>query len=93
MFFGALNIVAMPIIYFFYPEVAKRSLEEINLLFTSDSLFVKANMREYDRRIDAAGGSIAVAARKLLSEVDGYSTSSPGDVSSVEKRGDLEEYS
>ncbi len=50
-------------------------------------------MREYDRRIDAAGGSIPVAARKLLSEVDGYSTSSPEHVSDVEKRGDLEEYS
>ncbi|KAI1353770.1 general substrate transporter [Xylaria sp. FL0043] len=93
VFFGALNIVAMPIIYLFFPEVAKRSLEEINLLFTSDSPFVKANMREYDRRIDAAGGNIPVAARNLLSEVDHYTTSSPGAVSDVEKRGDHEEYS
>ncbi|KAI1293107.1 general substrate transporter [Xylaria venustula] len=93
VFFGALNIVAMPIIYFFYPEVAKRSLEEINLLFTSDSVFVKANMREYDRRIDAAGGSISIAARKLLSEVDGYSTSSPEISGDIEKRGDHKEYS
>lgn len=87
-----MNIVAIPIIYFFYPEVATRSLEEINLLFTSDSLFVKANMREYNRRIDAAGGSIPVAARKLLAEVDGFSPSTPEDVSSAEKRGDNKEY-
>ncbi|KAI1155358.1 general substrate transporter [Nemania diffusa] len=92
IFFGGLNIVAIPIIYFFYPEVATRSLEEINLLFTSDSLFVKANMREYNRRIDAAGGSIPVAARKLLAEVDGFSPSTPEDVSSAEKRGDNKEY-
>ncbi|KAI0426209.1 general substrate transporter [Xylaria sp. FL1042] len=93
IFFGALNIVAMPIIYFFYPEVAKRSLEEINLLFTSDSLFVKANMREYDRRVNATGGSIPVASRKLLSEVDGFGTSSPRDVSDVEKHVDHGGYS
>ncbi|KAI0009750.1 general substrate transporter [Xylariaceae sp. FL0662B] len=71
IFFGALNIVVMPIIYFFYPEVAKRSLEEINLLFTSDSLLVSKNMAEHKRRIDDAGGNIAVAGRRLLDEVDG----------------------
>ncbi|KAJ3566198.1 hypothetical protein NPX13_g7228 [Xylaria arbuscula] len=92
VFFGALNIVAMPIIYFFYPEVAKKSLEEINLLFTSDSLFVEANIREYNRRIDAANGNIAVAARNLLSEVDNYSSSSL-DMKDVEKRGDIENHS
>ncbi|KAI0408919.1 general substrate transporter [Xylaria palmicola] len=91
IFFGALNIVAMPIIYFFYPEVAKRSLEEINLLFTSDSLSVKANMREYDRRINAAGGSVPAAARQLLLEVDGYSISPP-DMSDVEQRGNIKEH-
>lgn len=74
IFFGAMNAVAMPIVYFFYPEVARRSLEEINLLFTSDSLLVKANMAEYERRIDEAGGNVAVAARRLLEEVDGKST-------------------
>ncbi|KAI1365892.1 general substrate transporter [Xylaria arbuscula] len=92
VFFGALNIVAMPIIYFFYPEVAKKSLEEINLLFTSDSLFVEATIREYNRRIDAANGNIAVAARNLLSEVDNYSSSSL-DMKDVEKRGDIENHS
>lgn len=47
-------------------------------------------MREYDRRINAANGSIAVAARKLLSEVDNYSNSSL-DVNDIEKRGDMKE--
>jgi len=71
VFFGALNAVASPIIYFFYPETANRSLEEMNLIFTSDSWLVSENMKEYHRRVEAAGGNIAVAARTLLDEVNG----------------------
>jgi hypothetical protein len=71
LFFGCTNVVAIPIVYFLYPEVAKRSLEEINLLFTSDSQLVGKNMAEYNRRLDEAGGNVAVAARRLLEEVDG----------------------
>jgi hypothetical protein len=71
IFFGAMNIVVMPIIHFFYPETAGRSLEEVDLLFTSDSPFVSKNMAEYNRRVAEADGSIAVAARNLLDEVDG----------------------
>ncbi|KAF1965321.1 monosaccharide transporter 1 [Bimuria novae-zelandiae CBS 107.79] len=33
LFFGALNAIFIPIIYFFYPETAGRSLEEIDLIF------------------------------------------------------------
>jgi len=66
-------IVAAPIIWYIYPEVAGKSLEEINLLFTSDSLFVSANMKEYYRRLDEAGGNVALAERKLFEELDGYS--------------------
>jgi hypothetical protein len=51
--------------------VAGKTLEEINLLFTSDSLFVKANMKEYYRRLDEAGGVVSVAERKLFAELDG----------------------
>lgn len=65
-----MNILAMLIIYF-YPEVAKRSLEEIDLLLTSNSLFISKNMIEYQRRIDEFSGNIAMAARHLLDEVDG----------------------
>ena len=83
VFFGAMNIVALPIVYLFYPEVAKRSLEEIDLLFTSDSLLVRKNMVEYHRRMDEAGGNVAVAARRLLAEVDGVSP--PASVGEQEK--------
>ena len=85
LFFGCMNIVAMPIIYLFYPEVAKRSLEEINLLFTSNSLLVKNNMIEYQRRLDEAGGNVAVAARRLLEEVDGRSSPGSGEEKGVER--------
>lgn len=72
VFFGAMNVVAMPLVWFFFPEVSKKSLEEINLLFTSNSLLVSKNMEEYERRLAEAGGDVAVASRQLLDEVDGY---------------------
>lgn len=33
LFFAALNFTFIPVIYFFYPETANRSLEEIDLIF------------------------------------------------------------
>lgn len=33
LFFAALNAIFIPILYFFYPETAGRSLEEIDLIF------------------------------------------------------------
>ncbi|TQV95923.1 MFS monosaccharide transporter [Cordyceps javanica] len=69
IFFGAMNIVAMPTVWFLYPEVAKRSLEEMNLLFTSDSLLVSENMKAYRQRIEDAGGDVAMASKHLLDEV------------------------
>ncbi|KAK6382976.1 hypothetical protein LTS17_003646 [Exophiala oligosperma] len=77
IFFGCMNIVVMPIIHLFYPETAGRSLEEVDLLFTSDSPLVSKNMAEYNRRVAEAGGNIAVAARKLLDEVDGEDNLDP----------------
>ena len=71
----------MPIVWFFYPEVAGRSLEEVNLLFTSESLLVSENMKEYHRSVAEAGGNIAVAARRLLDEVDGTTELDPRRVS------------
>jgi hypothetical protein len=53
-----------------YPEVAGRSLEEVNLLFTSNSLLANENMKEYRRLIDEAGGNVAVAERRLFDSVD-----------------------
>jgi len=33
LFFAAINATFLPIIYFFYPETANRSLEEIDIIF------------------------------------------------------------
>lgn len=71
LFFGAMNVVVAPIVWFFYPELANRTLEEISLLFTSDSMLASENVKEYHRRVGEAGGNIAIAARQLLDEVDG----------------------
>ncbi|KAH8429901.1 uncharacterized protein LDX57_007573 [Aspergillus melleus] len=38
--FGAVNILSIPIIWAFYPESSRRTLEEIDMLFTSKSPFV-----------------------------------------------------
>lgn len=88
LFFGAMNAISAPIIYFFYPEVANKTLEEVNLLFTSDSLLVSKNMAAYHVRIQDADGNVATAARRLFDEADGYERSgvSYGDESDPEKK-------
>jgi MFS family permease len=70
IFFGCCNIISMPIVWFLFPEVAGKPLEASPLLFSSDSVLVSANMKEYDRMMDEAGGNIAIAARRLLDDVD-----------------------
>jgi hypothetical protein len=60
----------MPVVWFIYPEVAGKSLEEINLLFASNSILASQNVKEYHRMLDAAGGNLAVASRRLLDSVD-----------------------
>ncbi|KAI8626921.1 sugar porter family MFS transporter [Xylariaceae sp. FL1651] len=46
LFFAALNATFIPVIYFFYPETARRSLEEIDIIFAKGSVekmsYVKA---------------------------------------------------
>jgi MFS family permease len=89
VFFGAMNVLAFPIVWLTYPEVAGRSLEEVSLLLTSDSILVKKNMAEYHRRMDDAGSHVAVAVRRLLDEVDGKS--SPAPDTKTAKQEDVEE--
>ena len=37
--FGIANVITLPMVYCFYPESNQRTLEEMNLLFASDSWF------------------------------------------------------
>lgn len=71
IFFGAVNIIAVPVVWLLFPETANKSLEEVSLLFASGSLLATENTREFHRRVDAAGGHVATAAKCLLDEVDG----------------------
>ena len=68
--FGVFNFVSMPLVWFLYPEVAGKTLEEVNLLFTSESPFVGPNMKEYHRLIAEANGNVSVAERRLFDSVD-----------------------
>ncbi|KAK5271443.1 hypothetical protein LTR99_001401 [Exophiala xenobiotica] len=84
IFFGVMNLVCMPLVWFFYVETAGCSLEEINLLFAHDSILASKNMAEYKRRVAEAGGNKAVAARRLLDEVDGLTELDPARVIPLE---------
>jgi hypothetical protein len=37
--FGACNILSIPFVWAFYPETNQRTLEEMDLLFSADSIF------------------------------------------------------
>ena len=37
--FGVCNVLALPMVYCLYPETNQRTLEEINLVFASDSIW------------------------------------------------------
>lgn len=70
LLFGAMNVVVFPIVWLTYPEVAGKSLEDVSLLFTSDSILVRENMKEYNRLKSQAGGNVALAVKTLLAEAD-----------------------
>lgn len=54
--FGASNVVGLVMVWAFYPESAQRTLEEIDMLFASDSWFAWDAEREYQRQIEANPG-------------------------------------
>ncbi|KAK8076084.1 general substrate transporter [Apiospora phragmitis] len=45
LFFAAINATFLPIIYFFYPETAKRSLEEIDIIFAKGNVEGKSYVK------------------------------------------------
>lgn len=60
----------LPIIWLLYPETAGRPLEEVSLIFTSDSPLVSESMEKYRRRMEDAGDA-PTAMRQLLGEIKG----------------------
>jgi hypothetical protein len=59
--FAGLNLLWMPILFFFYPETAHRSLESIEAMFSSSSPFYTKMEAAYR----AAGNGEVLAARRL----------------------------
>ncbi|KAJ9634663.1 hypothetical protein H2199_008948 [Coniosporium tulheliwenetii] len=49
--FGAAMLAYIPIIYCFFPETAGRSLESIDFLFASKSLFTWNEEKEFEKRV------------------------------------------
>lgn len=70
--FAALNLVWMPIVYFFYPETKDRSLESIEALFSSPSPFYWAMERSYREKGDvvAMKGGREEVERKMSAASD-----------------------
>jgi hypothetical protein len=77
LFFAALNASFIPIIWFFYPETANRSLEEIDLIFAKGYVenisYVKAAKelpKLTDDEIEAKAAEYASASGDSLDEIE-----------------------
>jgi len=68
--FASFNVACLPLVYFFFPETNGRTLEEINLLFTSESPLVLANENAFADRLIQAGGGVTEAERQLAAELE-----------------------
>ena len=47
--FGIYNIITIPMVYCLYPETNQRTLEEINLVFSSDSIWTWEAERNFEK--------------------------------------------
>ena len=47
--FGLCNIITIPMVYCLYPETNQRTLEEINLVFSSDSIWTWEAERNFEK--------------------------------------------
>lgn len=61
--FGLLNFFTLPNIYFLYPETAGRSLEDMDILFESDSIFV--HKAKYERN-NGLNTSVAIHHKEAI---------------------------
>ena len=61
--FGICNLITLPMVYCLYPETNQRTLEEINLVFSSDSIWTWDAERNFKnlKRQDEAGSRLLPA--------------------------------
>lgn len=67
--FGICNIISIPIVWAFYPESNQRTLEEMNLLFASDSWFNWEAEKTY-ARLKEENPELIQAARRGSTVID-----------------------
>lgn len=68
--FAACNVLTIPMVYCLYPESNQRTLEEMNLLFAADSIWVWDAERNYKRLVEQNPELVQAAGR-------GYSVVGP----------------
>jgi len=92
LFFAIVNALFVPVIYFFYPETKKRSLEEIDLIFAKGYLenisYVKASFDLpflSDREVEAMAKEYG-----FMDQDDEYKLGEKGEKPTLEQRSDSE---
>jgi len=80
LFFAVLNALFIPVIYFFYPETAGRSLEEIDLIFTKGYMEKIGYVRAAKELPAIEEADLASYARQLGVEDEGEAASSDGSL-------------
>ncbi len=60
--FGICNIITIPMVYCLYPETNQRTLEEINLVFSSDSIWTWEAERNFEKLMKTQDSGLLPAA-------------------------------
>ena len=87
--FGACNVLAIPMVYCLYPETNQRTLEEINLVFASDSIWTWEAERNF-KILRERNAELVQAAEEARMLDDHHNNSSGGIGDKEEKAADVE---
>ena len=87
--FGACNVLAIPMVCCLYPETNQRTLEEINLVFASDSIWNWEAERNF-KILKERNAELVQAAEEARVLDDHHNNSSGGIGDKEEKPADVE---
>lgn len=82
--FGAINFLAIPMVWAFYPETANRTLEEIDYLFMSKSPFVWDEEAHFRKMKEAERERASKHSNSEIREVEEKEVKEEKEVASVE---------